>query len=70
MLDEALSRRGFLRAAGSVAGAAGLGALWPAVLAAAQDGAAARDAGALLEPLTADQAADFAAIAAQIFPTD
>jgi len=70
MLDEALSRRVFLKAAGSAAGAAGLAALWPAVLAAAQGAAAARDAAAPFETLTPDEAADFAAIAAQIFPTD
>ncbi|MGH8481832.1 MAG: gluconate 2-dehydrogenase subunit 3 family protein [Nevskiaceae bacterium] len=70
MLDEALSRRGFLRAAGSVAGAAGLAALWPAVLAAAQGAATARDAAAPFETLTADEAADLAAIAAQIIPSD
>jgi gluconate 2-dehydrogenase gamma chain len=66
MLDEALSRRGFLKGAGAL----GLGALWPAVLAAAQDAAAARDAGAELETLGAEDAADLAAIAAQIFPSD
>ena len=66
MLDEALSRRGFLKGAGAL----GLGALWPAVLAAAQDAAAARDAGAEFETLGAEDAADLAAIAAQIFPSD
>jgi hypothetical protein len=70
MLDEALSRRGFLRAAGSAAGLAGLTSLWPSVLAAAQGAAAARDAGAPFETLAADAAADLAAIAARIFPTD
>ena len=70
MLDEALSRRGFLKAAGSVAGVAGLATLWPRVLAAAQDAAAARDAGAAFETLAAEEAADLAAIAARIFPTD
>ena len=63
---EDLSRRGFLKATGSLAFAS----LWPAVLAAAQDAAAARDAGAEFEQLTAEEAADLAAIAAQIFPTD
>lgn len=65
-----LSRRGFLKATGSMAGAAWAAALWPAVLAAAQDAGAARDAGAEFEQLTAEEAADLAAIAAQIFPTD
>ena len=62
-----LTRRGFLRAAGS---AAWLAAGWPAVLAAAGQAAAARDAGAAFETLAPDDAADLAAIAAQIFPTD
>ena len=66
MLDEALSRRGFLKGAGAL----GIAALWPQVLAAAQDAAAARDAGAAFETLAPDEAADLAAIAAQIFPTD
>lgn len=66
MLDEALSRRGFLKGAGAV----GLATLWPSVLAAAQAAAAARDAGAAFETLAADEAADLAAIAAQIIPTD
>ena len=66
MLDEALSRRGFLKAAG----AAGFATLWPAVLAVAQEAAAVRDAGGPFETLAPDDAADLAAIAAQIFPTD
>jgi gluconate 2-dehydrogenase gamma chain len=71
MLDAPeLSRRGFLKATGSMAGAAWAASLWPSVLAAAQDAAAARDAGAEFEQLTAEEAADLAAIAAQIFPTD
>jgi gluconate 2-dehydrogenase gamma chain len=71
MIGEAeLSRRGFLKAAGSAAGAAWFAACWPAVLAAAQGAAAARDAGAPFETLTDAEAADLAAIAAQIFPTD
>ena len=64
---EVLTRRGFLQAAGS---AAWLATSWPAVLAAAEQAAAARDAGAALETLAPDAAADLAAIAAQIFPTD
>jgi gluconate 2-dehydrogenase gamma chain len=64
---EMLTRRGFLRAAGS---AAWLATSWPAVLAAAEQAAAARDAGAAFETLAPDDAADLAAIAAQIFPTD
>lgn len=64
---EVLTRRGFLQAAGS---AAWLATSWPAVLAAAEQAAAARDAGAVLETLAPDDAADLAAIAAQIFPSD
>lgn len=67
MGPEVLTRRGFLRAAGS---AAWLATSWPAVLAAAEQAAAARDAAAAFETLTPDDAADLAAIAAQIFPTD
>ncbi len=70
MVDAALSRRGFLKAAGSAAGASWLAALWPAVLAAAEQAAAARDAGAAFETLAAEDAADLAAIAAQIIPSD
>ena len=66
MLDEALSRRGFLKGAGAL----GLSALWPAVLAAAQEAAAAAEAEAAFETLSAEEAADLAAIAAQIFPSD
>ena len=65
-----LSRREFLRATGSVAGAGWIATLWPAVLAAAQGAAAARDAGAEFEFLDPDDAADLAAIASQIFPSD
>lgn len=64
---EMLTRRGFLQAAAS---AAWLAAGWPAIVAAAEQAAAARDAGTPLETLTPDEAADLAAIAAQIFPTD
>jgi gluconate 2-dehydrogenase gamma chain len=64
---EMLTRRGFLQAAGS---AAWLAVGWPAIAAAAEQAAAARDAGAPLETLAPDEAADLAAIAAQIFPTD
>ena len=70
-MDEALlSRRGFLKAAGSAAGVGWVASLWPAVLAAAEQAAAARDAGAAFEVLSVEDAADRAAIAAQIFPSD
>ncbi|MGH8442968.1 MAG: gluconate 2-dehydrogenase subunit 3 family protein, partial [Nevskiaceae bacterium] len=68
--QQELSRRGFLKATGSLAGAAWAASLWPAVLAAAQQAGAARDAGADFEMLTAEEAADLAAIAAQIIPSD
>jgi gluconate 2-dehydrogenase gamma chain len=67
---EEFSRRGFLKSATSVAGAAWLAAQWPAVLAAAREAGAARDAAAEFETLAPADAADLAAIAAQIFPTD
>jgi gluconate 2-dehydrogenase gamma chain len=73
MVDAELSRRGFLKAAGSAAGAGWLAALWPAVLAAAEQAeqaAAARAAGVAFETLAAEDAADLAAIASQIFPSD
>ena len=69
MVDAELSRRGFLRAVGSAAAAGWAAALWPSVLAAAEQAAAARAAGAF-ETLAAEDAADLAAMAAQIFPTD
>lgn len=50
-------------------GAAWLAASWPTVLAAAQQAGAARDAAAGFELLTAEEGADFAAIASQIFPS-
>lgn len=67
---EELSRRGFLKAAGSLAGTAWVAACWPGVLAAAQEAVAARDAGAAFEALDPEEAADLAAIAAQIIPSD
>ena len=67
---QELSRRGFLKATGSMAGAAWAASLWPSVLAAAEQAAAARDAGAEFEFLDPEDAADLAAIAAQIIPSD
>lgn len=64
------SRRGFLKAAGSAAGTAWLATYWPAVLAAAKQAGVARAAAAPLETLGAEEGADFAAIAAQIIPSD
>lgn len=65
-----LSRRGFLKSAATAAGASWLATSWPAVLVAAQQAGAARDAGAPFEVLTPEQGADLAAIAAQIIPSD
>ena len=64
------SRRGFLKAAGSAAGTAWLAAYWPGVLAAAKQAGAAHAAAAPLETLSPEEGADFAAIAAQIIPSD
>ena len=65
-----LSRRGFLASAASAAGVSWLATYWPAVLAAGKEARAAKGAGAAFEVLSADEAADLAAIAAQIIPTD
>lgn len=59
------SRRQFLE---SAAGTAWLAAAWPAILTAAEQGRAARATGTF-KHLAADEAADFAAIAAQIIPS-
>jgi len=69
-MPRGISRRGFLKAATSAGGAAWLAAHWPAALAAAQAAGEARDAAAAFKVLTPPDAADLAAIAAQIFPTD
>ena len=66
MSGDLLSRRQFLQ---SAAGAAWLATAWPAILAAAEQGKATRAAGAPFKHLAADEAADFAAIAAQIIPS-
>lgn len=64
------SRRSFLKAATSAGGVAWLAAYWPGILAAAQGAGAARDAAAGFEVLAPVDAADLAAIASQIFPSD
>lgn len=69
-MAEGFSRRGFLKAATSAGGAAWLAVQWPAVLAAAQAADEAREAAAGFELFTAAQAADLAAIASQILPSD
>ncbi|WP_347260581.1 gluconate 2-dehydrogenase subunit 3 family protein [Rudaea sp.] len=65
MSGDLFSRRQFLQ---SAAGAAWLAAAWPAILTAAEQGHAARATGTF-KHLAADEAADFAAIAAQIIPS-
>ena len=65
MSGDLFSRRQFLE---SAAGAAWLAAAWPAILTAAEQGHAARATGTF-KHLAADEAADFAAIAAQIIPS-
>jgi hypothetical protein len=69
-MAEGVSRRGFLKAITSAGGATWLAAHWPAALAAAQEAGAARDASADFELLNPNQAADLAAIASRIFPSD
>lgn len=69
-MAKGLSRRGFLKTITSAGGATWLAAHWPAALAAAQEAGQARDAAAEFELLSAVQAADLAAIASQIFPSD
>ena len=65
MSGDLFSRRQFLQ---SAAGAAWLAAAWPAILTAVEQGHAARATGTF-KHLAADEAADFAAIAAQIIPS-
>jgi gluconate 2-dehydrogenase gamma chain len=64
------ARRDFLKGSLSTAGAAWMSIQWPAVLAAAGAARAAHAAGAAFTHLTADEASDLEAIAAQIIPTD
>lgn len=64
------ARRDFLKGSLSAAGAAWMSIQWPAVLAAAGAARDARAAGAPFTHLTADEARDLEAIAAQIIPTD
>lgn len=67
--NETISRRGFLSAYGMLAGASMLRTSVPAVAAIAQAACSARDAGATFTTLGADEAADFAAVAARLIPT-
>jgi gluconate 2-dehydrogenase gamma chain len=64
------SRRAFLGASGSVIGGSWIALHLPAVLAAADFACTTRQEGAAFEILTAFEAAELEAIAAQIIPTD
>lgn len=64
------ARRDFLKRSLSTAGAAWISLRWPAVLAAASAALDAFAAGSTFKHLTADEARDLDAIAAQIIPTD
>ena len=64
------ARRDLLKGSLSAASAAWMSIQWPAVLAAAGAARDARAADAALTHLTADEARDLEAIAAQIIPTD
>jgi len=66
---EFLSRRGFLSATGSLTAATYMRMLAPGVAAITQAACSARDEGAPFAVLGADEASDFAAIAARIIPT-
>lgn len=64
------SRRDFLKLGSGAAGAGWVGMQWPALLALGQAACDARDAGAAFANLDVVLAADLAAIAAQIVPSD
>lgn len=64
------TRRGFLKLGGGAAGATWIGAQWPALLALGQAACDARDQQAAFLNMDPAFAADLAAVAAQIFPTD
>jgi gluconate 2-dehydrogenase gamma chain len=63
------SRRHFLQSAGSLTGAAYLRLLGPGIVAITQAACSAKEEQAPFKVLTADEASDFAAIAARIMPT-
>ncbi|MDX1515290.1 MAG: gluconate 2-dehydrogenase subunit 3 family protein [Woeseiaceae bacterium] len=69
MSDQTLSRRAFLEAGTTLAGAAWLRALAPAAASLAASACGARDGGRNFVILGADEARDFSAIAARIIPT-
>lgn len=68
-VTDLLSRRRFVQSAGVSAGASLLRVTAPALAALAQSACGARDDGTSFITLDADEAADFAAIAARLIPT-
>lgn len=70
MNSEQQSRRTFLKASGSLVGSSWFLFHSPLILAASKEAAKARDSGAAFGTLTAAEAAELEAIAAQIIPTD
>ncbi len=68
-IPESLSRRSFLQATSTLTGAAYLRMLAPGLAAITQTACSARDEGMAFAILGADEARDFAAIAARIIPT-
>ncbi|MDH3645835.1 MAG: gluconate 2-dehydrogenase subunit 3 family protein [Gammaproteobacteria bacterium] len=69
-MPEDSSRRQFLQLTGSAFSGTWLASHWPALLAVAQSACVARDKGLGFSHLAPELAADIAAIAAQIIPTD
>lgn len=67
--NDPITRRRFLSSSGAVAGTAMLRIGTPALAAIAQAACTARDEGTAFATLGADEAADFAAIAARLIPT-
>ena len=68
-VTDLLSRRRFVQSAGVSAGASLLRVTAPALAAIAQSACSAREEGTSFITLNADEAADFAAIAARLIPT-
>ena len=67
--DFGMSRRGFLRSAGSLGGVACLRLTGPALVAISQAACSAKEEAAPFSRLSGAEARDFAAIAARIIPT-
>jgi len=67
--QKSLSRRGFLRSTGTLTGAAWLRLMGPAGIAIAETACSAKQEASPFKVLGADEADDFAAIAARIIPT-